>query len=111
MEVSLFMAICSVESDYRNISKMDGKSMSYGPCQIKCSTARIYNEDLNCEDLRMSHVSIVYAGMHLKDLLSRYKKEDCAIKAYNAGSCRKNNYKYLNKVKKRKDNFERTGRT
>jgi len=105
---TLLYSICSVESSGKNvINYYDGKTHSYGLCQIKLETARMFNPNLTQADLMIPHKNIYYAAMYLRRQKKRYEKEwDCIVAAYNAGSCfRKSdggvvNEGYVKKVKK-----------
>lgn len=96
---TLLYSICSVESSGRNvINYYDGKTHSYGMCQIKLETARMFNPNLTQADLMIPHKNIYYAAMYLKRQKKRYEKEwDCVVASYNAGSCfRKRNGQVVN---------------
>jgi soluble lytic murein transglycosylase-like protein len=103
------LAICSVESDYRNVINWDdGGSPSIGICQVKESTAiwmlskdkKYYTPDLMNEYVNFN-IALKYYSWQLK----RYKGDErCAISAYNGGRCLKSNQKtYVDKVLRRRD--------
>ena len=105
--LGLLLAICHVESNHRNIHNLnDFGSPSYGPCQIKLETARLFNPRLTGKDLYKPKKSVYYAGLYLKKQLKRYNEEDCAIASYNSGTCKFKkekirNYYYVRKVKEK----------
>lgn len=107
----LTLAICSVESDFRNVYKKDdGGSPSYGICQIKHSTAEWISDREFEEDLLMDpEHNYLFAHMYVKYQLKRYKGNlKCAISAYNAGRCVKFNQKrYVDKVLYRLNNIHK----
>lgn len=105
---TLLLSVCTVESGLRPhaINKVDGNSPSYGICQIKVDTAKMMRwESSPSRLLDPSHNALV-AAHYLQYQLMRYKGDiKCAVAAYNAGTCRKNergqirNGKYLRKVR------------
>jgi hypothetical protein len=119
---SLLPAICSVESDFRNvINHYDGGSPSYGICQIKLATAQDMLPDVTAEMLMEPVINAYVAGLYLKYHEKRYEaerfikretvrikqygKEACVISAYNAGRCINSNQDtYVKKV------YERIGK-
>lgn len=107
---SLLIAICSVESDFRDVvNKHDGGSPSIGICQIKLDTARLVGfEGTEEQLLRDRLINILYAAKYIKRQLNRYKGDYCsAISAYNTGTRRYltdgrfNNMRYVTKVLER----------
>ena len=113
---ALLLAICTVESDLRNVVNVrDGSHRSsYGICQIQLRTARSHYMGATASDLLKPEINAQIAAKIMRDNLNRYDYNlDCAIAAYNAGSCRKVddkpfNYKYVKKVKKKYAKFKKT---
>ena len=107
----LLPAICKVESNFRNVDNMDdGGSPSFGICQIKLNTARMFNKKVTAADLRIPEINAYYAGRYLKYQHNRYKnhrfREYCTISAYNGGTCFGSNKKYVEKVRKAWRNYK-----
>lgn len=107
LPTALLLGLCSVESNLNPgaVHFDDGGANSHGLCQIKLKTAQQYDEDLDVRDLYDPVINATMAGYHLKSLLKRYKGDvRCAVAAYNAGSCKKNekgqiyNRTYVRKV-------------
>lgn len=107
---SLLLAVCSVESDLRPgaINHNDGGRASYGICQVQLRTAKFINGPTHVSDLLNPELNSLIAAKYLRYQLDRYKDDqDCAVAAYNAGSCIKNekgvyiNERYVKKVKRR----------
>ena len=104
----IMSSICWIESSYRNVvNRDDGGSPSYGLCQIKENTAnwmkelhRIPGPALTEEELMKPEVNIFYSSLYFKYQYKRYKGNlECAISAYNAGRCiRQNKRTYVRKV-------------
>ncbi|NIO44455.1 MAG: transglycosylase SLT domain-containing protein [Candidatus Aenigmarchaeota archaeon] len=84
---NLLKSICYTESHFRNvINKDDGGSPSYGICQIKLETARMYDKNITAKDLMYPRINIWFAGLYLRDLLKKYDNNiRLGIAAYNAG--------------------------
>lgn len=103
LPAGLLAGICKVESNY-NVNAMhydDGNGTSIGVCQIKLSTARQYGYKGSERHLKDPTVNVFYAGKFLRHQLDRYSGDyHKAISAYNAGSYRKFNHKYVKKVLK-----------
>jgi soluble lytic murein transglycosylase-like protein len=103
---ALLLSICAAESNFRNVvSPSDGGSASFGPCQVKLGTARLFNKRVRAEDLLKPEVSTKYAALYLSYQLVRYGHNyRFAVAAYNSGSARTNsmgtfiNQKYVNRV-------------
>jgi soluble lytic murein transglycosylase-like protein len=106
----LLISICWHESGgYRsNLSeKLDGKTPSYGICQVKLETAahmdKLYKLKgrVSVQGLRQPFVNAFYAGLYLKYQMKRYKSWSKAVAAYNKGhfSDKNPNSKYIRKVK------------
>ena len=100
----MLLAICSVESDWRNVAKQDGPTYSYGVCQVKLATARWVsgNESIGEHDLMDPLFNLYIASLYLQYQLDRYSGDvDRAISAYNAGHAVGWNKAYVQKVKRR----------
>jgi len=112
---ALLLAICTVESDLRNVVNVkDGSHRSsYGICQIQLRTAKAHYLGVKASDLLNPEINAQIAAKIVRDNLNKYDYDlDCAIAAYNAGSCRKIdgkpfNYKYVKKVKKKYAKFKK----
>lgn len=102
-EPGLLPAICSAESDFRNIiNKDDGGSPSYGICQIKLSTAQMMMPWVTSDMLMDRQINGFAAALYIEWQSKRYDKLECIISSYNAGRCIKSNQDtYVKKVKKR----------
>lgn len=82
----------------------DGGSPSYGVCQVKLNTARMFDDLATEESLLNPHYNIRIAAEYLLWQSRRYKARECVIAAYNAGRCKINekgilNRSYVRKVK------------
>jgi hypothetical protein len=98
---NLLPALCWVESKHKvqAVAHKDGRSSSYGICQVKLETAnwmkeyyRIPGVPLTERQLMKPDVNIFYAGLYLKyHIKSNPNNLKCAISAYNAGRCIKGN--------------------
>lgn len=104
---ALLLALCTVESTLKPkaINHYDGGSASYGVCQIKLETAVVVSDVKTTKQLMRPNINAKVAGLYLSKQLIRYNYNlECAIAAYNAGSCRFNknglikNRKYVRKV-------------
>lgn len=113
---SLLLAVCSVESDLRPgaINHDDGGRASYGICQVQLRTARFIHGPTHVSDLLNPERNALIAAKYFRYQLDRYDGDsDCAVAAYNAGSCKKNqtglyiNQKYVEKVKRRYKKYRR----
>lgn len=98
----LLLSVCFTESSFRDAYvPHDGKTPSYGVCQLKMSTARIYEPTITRRQLMNPYVNALIAGRFLRDLLERYdfnvKK---AVDAYNRGKAKlvKGHSKYSDRV-------------
>lgn len=86
----LLYAICNHES--RNFtldfSEYDNGSPSYGACQVKLNTAKMFGFQGNPMDLRNAMVSTKYAALYLRYQMDRYGEESWLelVSSYNAGS-------------------------
>jgi soluble lytic murein transglycosylase len=101
----LLLAICHVESGHKNIVvHQDGGSASYGPCQVKLHTARMFNPQLQPSELFRPETSVRYGAFYLSYQLKRYDGDWLrAVRAYNRGSSARvdvitSNCNYLSKV-------------
>lgn len=84
---TIIQAMSWVENRYRNVTVTDNGSLSYGPLQIKCDTARMVGLKFDCEQLRDPEVSIRFAIKYYELQLKRYNGNiEKAVAAYNAGS-------------------------
>lgn len=108
---ALLLAICSHESHLENVAVMqDGKSASYGICQIKLATAQQMGFKGVAENLMEPKTNAKWAAQYLKYQLKRYHGNMCqATAAYNSGTFRESEYhpgmpkniKYLRCVKEK----------
>lgn len=105
----LLLAVCWVESSYRTKLKphMDGKSHSYGLCQVKLETAQYMDEVYNHkwkatpEKLNDPYLNAFYAAKVLKWNLSRYQGDwKKAVDAYNKGRHVSTESEYVKRVYK-----------
>lgn len=103
----LLAGICDVESarHTRVINYNDGGANSYGLCQLQLRTARSVGFKGKASELLKPTVNMTIAAKLIHKLINRYPhKMDCAIAAYNYGSCRLNlsgqiyNRSYVRKV-------------
>ena len=85
---ALLLSVCFTESGFRNtLSPTDGKSASYGVCQVKLATARMFNPKVHASTLMNPKVNAMYAAIYLKYQLRRYGYDvRRAVCAYNSGS-------------------------
>jgi len=112
---ALLLAVCTVESHLQPhvVNVHDGGSPSYGLCQIKLRTARHYYGKMNASELLNASINAHIAAKILRDNLYRYDYDmDCAIAAYNRGSCKKvdgkiSNQGYVKKVKRKYAKFKK----
>jgi len=98
----LLYAVCSVETNFQNIDNLkDYGNASYGVCQIKLDTARMFKKNITKKELQDPINNIYYAAQYLKWQQDRYPmNSDCIVSAYNAGKCKLNiNPDYIQKVK------------
>jgi len=109
---ALLIALCTVESNLNNtINIHDGGSPSYGICQVKLQTARMFNNTVHVGNLLNPYLNALYAAAYLKWQATRYAGNLCyATAAYNAGKVkwkrgRIKNAKYVLKVQKRYGNW------
>lgn len=111
---ALLLAVCSAESDLRNVTNWnDGGSPSYGICQVKLTTARMFNKHITASQLLQPEINIKIAGNYLRYQLRRYKQNKRrAVAAYNSGTLRMSkgqirNKAYVDKVMSRYKKFLR----
>jgi len=103
------LAICSAETDLRNvINPNDPELPSYGVCQLKLGTARMFDKAATACSLMDPEVNAALAAQYLRKQYRRYPGNlSCAIAAYNAGRCKKDkngnimNQDHVNKVMER----------
>ena len=87
----LLSSLCFVESNHTNAYvPMDGKSASYGICQVKERTARGVDPAVSRADLMNVEKNIWIAGLHLRHLLRKNKSIDKSLCQYNTGKPYKN---------------------
>lgn len=85
----LLLAICVQESNLNPHAHLpvDGKTPTYGICQIKLETAEMIGFDGDSKEIMKPEVNALWAGKYLKYQLDRYDDNACkAVAAYNAGS-------------------------
>jgi hypothetical protein len=88
VDPSLLKAICMQETKLHNITiKNDGKSTSYGPCQVKQIAARQISS-INT-DLTKAENSIKVAAEYLKHGIKKCGSIDSGVGFYNVGKCLK----------------------
>ena len=100
----LLESLCYVESKHTisSISIADGKSDSYGICQVKLETAQFLGFKGSFKDLLKPEVNIFYAGKYLNYQRMKYYDITKALVAYNRGnSLNKTRSEYSDKVLKR----------
>jgi soluble lytic murein transglycosylase-like protein len=81
----------------------DGRTASFGCGQVKLKTAKWimgkHGHAFSASDLFVPEKNITISAIYLRYLLKRYKgKVNCAVEAYNKGSARQCNGKYVNLV-------------
>lgn len=88
---NLLKAICFKETRLKNVINWnDGKSPSYGHCQIKWIAAKQIGFKLTVAELNDAQNNIDVAGNYLAYLNKKCGSWTSAIAAYNAGRCLKN---------------------
>ncbi len=106
MEISniiTVLAICLAETNLRNVTNYkDGGSPSYGICQIKEATARQMDITTTKQKLRDINFNLKVARQYFEYHKLKYKTDDKAISAYNAGRFIKTNGKYVRRVKRQR---------
>lgn len=85
---ALLLAICTTETGLHNsIHQDDGGTPSVGICQVKETTARLFNRKVKKYDLWEPRKNARYAALYLARQLKRYHGDwVCAATAYNRGS-------------------------
>jgi soluble lytic murein transglycosylase-like protein len=110
---TILVAICSHESDLKNIIvPFDGGSPTYGICQVKLDTARMFGYSGDDEGLMDPKTNAKYAAKYLKYQYKRYGNWCQAVSAYNAGRYNESrkkpgyprNLKYVLKVSEKLNN-------
>ncbi len=84
----LLSSLCFVESNHKTeaVHINDGKTNSYGVCQIKLETAKWLGFKGTATELMKPKVNIYYAGKYLARNLKRYHGNvNKAVTAYNKG--------------------------
>lgn len=112
---ALLLAICSAETDWKpRLNPDDGGSASHGLCQIKLTTAQMFDRHATPAKLRDPAYNARMAALYLRYQLGRYPNNPkCVISAYNAGSCLRNprgrilNRSHVNKVMERLIDYEK----
>lgn len=106
---SLLLAVCYGESNFntkKKLTHMDGKTLSFGICQVKLESAQWL--DLYCKHkmkvtpLRLNDhkVNAFYAAKLLKYQLKRYKGNwQLAVDAYNKGTAISSKSGYVKRFK------------
>ena len=85
----MLSSLCFVETGNRNtIHYADGKTNSYGVCQIKLEAAKTVGFKGTAKDLMNPAVNIDYAGKILRHQILRYQDVQKAVIAYNKGSAK-----------------------
>lgn len=85
----LLLAICVQESNLNPhaLLPVDGKTPTYGICQIKLETAEMIGYKGDAKTLMLPAENAKWAAEYLKYQLERYDGDECkAVAAYNAGS-------------------------
>ena len=83
---AILFAICSHESGLHNkIVHRDGGSPSYGICQVKLQTAKMFGYEGPAMGLMEPEINAKYAALYLRYQYKRYQNWCQAIAAYNAG--------------------------
>lgn len=84
----LLESVCYKESAFniKAINYYDGKTHSYGICQVKLETAKTLGFKGSSDDLQEAETNITYAAKYLNFQYRRYGRWDKAISAYNRGS-------------------------
>ena len=112
----LLIAICMTETNLKHIhTPNDGKTTSYGVCQVKLETAqfmgKVYKKPhlvvFTSEDMKDIKKNVKVAALYVKYQIERYDGDLCkAVAAYNAGRFKEStkypgkpfNWKYVEKV-------------
>jgi hypothetical protein len=86
MDCSLVKAMSWTESKHKNVVIPDSGSLSYGPLQIKCLTARHMGFRGRCKELMIAETSLYYGIKYIEYQLKRYNNNYYeAVAAYNSG--------------------------
>jgi soluble lytic murein transglycosylase-like protein len=104
----LLLALCWGESSFRtNVTRLDGKTLSHGICQVKLETAQhmdlVFKHKIKATRERLENTTInaFYAAKYLKYQLQQYDGDwVLAIDAYNKGTAYGANTKYVKKFNK-----------
>lgn len=96
----LLESICYKESNLnvKAINLFDGKTHSYGVCQVKLETAKFMGFKGDGKALQDPETNITYAAKYLKYQHRRYGSWIKAIGAYNRGSVKANCSNYSHGV-------------
>jgi soluble lytic murein transglycosylase-like protein len=95
----MIWSLIQVETNGRFLTRLDGYSLSYGYVQIKYTTAKDFEPELEPRHLRNPYNNIYYGALYLQKQIKRCGFES-GIQAYNTGNCRTKNYKHLKRYKK-----------
>lgn len=85
----LVSAVCFTESNHKVhvVNKYDGKSPSFGLCQVKLATARMLGFKGHEKMLMNPGVNAFYSAKYLSSQMRRYKGNvKKAVASYNSGS-------------------------
>lgn len=86
----LLASLCYVESNHKihAVAYNDGKTHSYGVCQIKLETAKDLGFKGTEKELMKPENNIYYAGLYLKKQIQRYECLKKGVIAYNRGNAK-----------------------
>jgi soluble lytic murein transglycosylase-like protein len=119
----LLIAICMAETNLRHIhTPNDGKTNSYGVCQVKLETAHFMGKvhkkphltRFTSDDMKDINKNMKVAALYVKYQINRYDGDLCkAVAAYNAGSFKESkkypgkpfNWRYVEKVQKNLEDY------
>jgi hypothetical protein len=105
VDPALLEGICYVETKHTNVfTPRDGKSPSWGICQLKLGTAREVGYSGPGYGLLQPETNVFYASRYLRKLYRRFGSDRRAVSAYNCGRpCGNSTYvgKVLNEQKRR----------
>lgn len=102
----LVLAVCWGESNFRTkgVTHIDGDTLSHSICQVKLNSAlwmdKMYKHRVKATPQRLEnlHVNAFYAAKLLKYQLTRYNDNwSLAVDAYNKGTAKSHNSKYVKK--------------
>ncbi len=90
LPTGLLSSVCYIESTHNinAISHYDGKTHSYGICQIKLETAKTLGFKGTAAELMKPKINIHYAGKYLQKQILRYDNTTRGIVAYNRGNAK-----------------------